>query len=159
MDEITLGTIMRQILAVLREAFEGPRERWSYFTDSGEESGMLGTVRALDAAAASRRIGGASVAAHVHHVVFALTASTAWIKGDRTQRNWAESWSVDTVDQAAWTLLLGQLRAGYDELRAAIEGYALSGEEAMGGAIGALMHAAYHLGAIQQKLAFAGLRG
>ena len=158
MESVTTGTVLRQIQAVLREGFEGPKERWSYFTDNNPDAGLLGTVGGLRAAEASRQIGGGSIAAHVHHVVFALEASSGWIRGERKHHNWAESWSVSTVDDAAWARLLERLRAGYDDLRAAIEGYALTSEESIGGAVAALAHLGYHLGAIQQKLGFAGRR-
>ncbi len=157
MAEITTGVALRQLQAVLREGFEGPKERWSYFTDNDPDAGFFGTLRSLDAAGASRTIGGGTIAAHVHHMVFALGASSAWIRGDRSSRKWSESWAVTTVDAAAWARLLERLRDGYDDLRAAIDGHALVSEESIGGAIAAVAHAAYHLGCIQQKLAFAGL--
>lgn len=87
-----------------------------------------------------------------YHEVFALEAATAWIRGDRTPRKWRESWRVSAVDEPAWTRLREDLRREYTELSGAIERHAASGEEAMGGAIGAIAHAAYHLGAIRQKL-------
>jgi hypothetical protein len=159
MAEITTGVAVRQLQAVLREAFEGPKERWSYFTDNNPDAGFFGTLRRLDAAGASRMIGGGSIAAYVYHMAFALEASTVWIAGDRSPRKWSESWAVTTVDGPAWARLLERLRAGYDGLRGAMEAHALDNEEAIGGAIAAVAHAAYHLGCIQQKLAFAGLRG
>jgi len=158
MATVSIQVVMAQLLAVLREAFEGPKESWSYFTDSGPEAGFFGKVERLGAANASQQVGGASIAAHAHHVAFALEASSAWIKGDRSHRNWAESWSVQAVDDAGWARLLERLRAGYGDLRRAIEEHALSSEEAAGGAIAALAHAAYHLGAIQQKTTFAAMR-
>jgi hypothetical protein len=57
------------------------------------------------------------------------------------------------VDDAAWASLQEQLRRGYEDLRQAIPAHAASRVEAMGGAIGAIAHVAYHLGAIRQKVA------
>jgi len=94
--------------AVLREALEGPPERWSYFTDNSPDAGLFGTLAPLSAADASRPVAGTSVAAHVHHV----------------------AWARQTV-----------------------EAHALAGEEAFGGALVAVAHIAYHLGAIRQKIA------
>jgi hypothetical protein len=98
-------------------------------------------------------VGGSSIAAHVHHVVFSLEASTAWIRGDRSSRDWQQSWSVGAVDDAAWARLQEQLRTGYGALRRAIEQQAASSVEAAGGAVGTVAHMAYHLGAIRQKAA------
>src|SRR5262245_22521715 len=152
MADVSADVVIGQLVAVLREAFEGP-ERWSYFTDHGADAGLLGTLFKLSAADASRPEGGSSIAAHAHHVAFGLAASAAWIRGDRSRRDWAESWRVRTVDDAAWTALQRQLRDGYQELRQAIEANASGGPEAVGGAVGAIAHVAYHLGAIRQKAA------
>jgi hypothetical protein len=149
---VSLDEVIGQILDVLREAFEGPRERWSYFTDNNSDAGLFGTLAAIRAEDASRITGATSIAAHVHHTIFALEASTDWIDGDRSPRNWKESWSVSTVGATAWQDLLIRLRTAYQDLRRAIEEQAVSTTDAMGGAIGALAHAAYHLGAIRQKI-------
>src|SRR5262245_19906310 len=97
MADISADVVTGQLLAVLREAFEGA-ERWSYFTDHGPEAGLFGTLGRLSAAEASRVTGGTSVAAHVYHTLFGLEASAAWIRGDRTKRDWAESWRAKMVD-------------------------------------------------------------
>lgn len=152
MPEISREESTAQLLAVLAEAFEGPGEKWSYFTDHGPEAGLFGTLEKLSAAEASRPVGGTSVAAHAHHVSFGLDAASAWIRGDQTSRDWSESWRVSAVDERAWSGLKEQLRERHGELRRAIESHAFSGVEAMGGALGAIAHAAYHLGAIRQKI-------
>lgn len=152
MAGVSAEVVIGQLVGVLREAFEGP-QRWSYFTDPGPEAGLLGTLAKLSAADASRPVGGTSVAAHVHHVVFGLSASSAWIRGDRAVRDWKESWRVGAVDDASWAQMRERLRAGYDELRRVIEEHAASSLEAAGGAAAAVAHVAYHLGAIRQKVA------
>lgn len=141
-----------QLLAVLGEGLEGPPERWSYFTDSGPEAGLFATLDKLDAAAASRPTGGTTIAAHLHHLVFSLDASASWIRGERIRRNWAESWAVTVVDEPEWLRLIERLRSGYQELRRAVEEHAADGPEALGGAVGAIAHVAYHLGAVRQKV-------
>jgi hypothetical protein len=155
MTGIPIEIVIDQLSAVLREALEGPRERWSYFTDTGAGAGLLSTLSRLSAAEASQVLGETSVAAHVAHVVFGLEASARWIEGDRTTRNWKESWSVTVVDDESWARLRDRVHRGYVELQAAITRYAATSPEAMGGALGALAHAAYHLGAIRQKVTFA----
>lgn len=153
MPEISLQTVIRQLVSVLREAFEGPPEPWSYFTDNRADAGLFGTLAPLSASDVSRPLAGTTIAAHVYHVTWAMAASSAWILGDRSPRDWQESWRVSTVDDTAWARTLEELRHGYTELRQAIESHALSSEEAAGGAVGAIAHAAYHLGAIRQKVA------
>jgi hypothetical protein len=152
MAGISTEVVVGQLLAVLREGFEGPPERWSYFTDNSPEAGLFGTLGKLGGAAASRPTGGTTIAAHVHHLVFSLDASASWIRGERVQHKWAESWVVSTVEETEWLHLIERLRGGYQELRQAIEVHAMDGLEAFGGAVGAIAHAAYHLGAIRQKV-------
>ena len=152
MTALSMEATLQQLQAVLREAFEGPQQSWSYFTDSGAESGLFGTLERVSAAQASRVWAGSTIAAHAHHVSFALVAAAEWIRGDHSPKNWPEGWSVSTVDDAAWQREQQQLRSRYEDLRRAIQSHATSGEESMGGSIGAVAHAAYHLGAIRQKI-------
>ncbi len=154
MAVIGMDVVLGQIIGVLEEAFEGPRQSWSYFTDSGKDSGLLGTLERLSAGEASRVLGRTSIAAHVHHVIFGLRASAAWIEGDRTTRKWSVSWSLMEADDAEWRRMQEALRSGYRDLRRDVEIYAATSAESMGGVIGALAHVAYHLGAIRQKVAF-----
>ena len=147
--------MVQQVLGVLSEAFQGPHEKWSYFTDTGRDGGMFGTLEKLDAATASRALGRTSIAAHVNHVIFALHASARWIEGDRTTHSWDESWSLSAVDGESWERTRERLRSAYDDLRRSVELFATESEEAMAGAFGALAHSAYHLGAIRQKVSFA----
>jgi hypothetical protein len=154
MNTVTLDVAVGQLLAVLREAFEGSDQGWTYFTDSGRESAIFGSLEGLSAAEASHPWGGTSVAAHAHHILFSLEASAAWTSGDRSPRNWPESWRVSTVDDAEWRQMQEQIRARYQTLRQAFESSAAVDEEAFGAAVGAVAHMAYHLGAIRQKLAF-----
>jgi hypothetical protein len=44
MPGVSTDVAIDQLLAVLAEAFEGPRQTWSYFTDQGAESGLFGTL-------------------------------------------------------------------------------------------------------------------
>ena len=140
------------LLSVLQEAVEGPSGSWTYFIDKRPDAGVVGALSTLNAAEASRPRGGTSIAAHDHHLAFALEASTASIEGDQTPRDWKKSWLVTTVDDAAWAKLVEQLQREYQKLRQAIQSRAGSSEEAFGEAVGAIAHIAYHLGSIRQKI-------
>ncbi len=153
MAVISVDTAIEQLLAVLREAFEGPSPNWGYFTDRGAEGGLFGTLARLSAAEASRPLGGSSIAAHVHHVIFGLGVSSASVQGDHAPRDWRESWRVSAVNETDWLRMKEELRRKYEELRQAIVSHASASAECMGEAIGALAHVAYHLGAVRQKVA------
>ncbi len=149
MPDVSAPAITGQLLGVLREAFTGP-ERWSYFTDTG--AGLLDTLEALTAEEAASPSGGTSIAAHARHVLFALNASTAWIGGDRSPRDWRTSWHTDPLDEREWLDILEGIRTAYRDLRTVIEQHAADSEETLGGAMGAIAHTAYHLGAIRAKV-------
>jgi hypothetical protein len=153
MTPIATADITAQVRAVLQEGIDGPQHAWSYFTDSGPENGLFGTITPLGADQASRPLGpsGTSIAGHVHHLAFSLAASAGWIRGERPTLDWSESWRVRAVTDAEWTDLKARLRQAWTDLDQAIEQHALDGEEAFGGAVGAVAHVAYHLAAVRQK--------
>ncbi len=154
MAAIGMREMVKQLLGVLTEAFEGPQQSWSYFTDTGRDSGLFGTLEGLDAQAASRTLGRTSIAAHVNHVIFGLNASSRWIEGNRATHGGAESWGANAVTEQEWARCRERLQAAYQDVRRSIEIFAADSEEAMAGAVGTLAHVAYHLGAIRQKVAF-----
>jgi len=140
---------------MLREAFEGPPGPWTYFTDTSSGTGVFGTIGGLSAAVASRTggPGGTTIAGHVHHLSSSVALSTKGLRGEPTSRDRSRSWTVSVVDAAAWAALRTRLREEYDRLVVAVEMHARWDEDALGVAIGALAHTAYHLGAIRQRLA------
>ena len=147
--------LRRQLEALLREAMEGPQEAWSYFTDHGASAGLLGTLGERRAGDVSRpgEGGTASVAAHIHHVTFGMEASVAFIRGDRTPRDWKESWLTAPMGEARWVATRERMKEAYQELLRTIREADLSSDEAFGGAVAAIAHVAYHLGAVRQRLA------
>ena len=140
---------------MLVEAFEGPPGPWTYFTDASPGTGIFATIAGLSAVQASQPggPGRTTVAAHVHHLSSSMALSTLGLRGQATSRDRGGSWTVSTVDNAEWAGLQAQLRREYHSLRVAVETHAVWDEDALGVAIGAIAHAAYHLGAIRQRLA------
>lgn len=147
--------LIPQLRGVLKEAFEGGQGSWTYFIDNRPGTGMLGTLDAVSAAQASQPSGAgdSTIAAHLHHVCFALNEASSFIRGDHSPRDWSASWKVKTVDEAAWADLKARARREYEELMLAVASDALTSEMAFGGTIGVIAHMAYHLGAIRQKAA------
>jgi hypothetical protein len=80
--------------------------------------------------------------------------SAAWIRGERPQTDWKESWTVSEVDDDAWRKLVRDLRSRYERLQSTIALHAWDSDTSMAGSIGVIAHVACHLGAIRQKLAF-----
>jgi DinB superfamily len=147
-------TIDSATATLLREAFEGPAGPSTYFIDNDKKAGFFAVLDALSAAEASRpmRPGGPTVAGHAHHAGFHLDMSSAWLRGDREPRDWDVSWQVKTVDEPAWAALRRRLRQQYASLRDAIEKEPSANGVELATTIGAIAHAAYHLGAVRQSI-------
>jgi hypothetical protein len=150
----TPTTIDSATATLLREAFEGPAGPSTYFIDNDKGSGFFAVLDALSAAEASRpmRPGGPTVAGHAHHAGFHLDMSSAWLRGDREPRDWDVSWQVKTVDESAWAALRRRLRQQYAALLDAIEKEPSANGVELATTIGAIAHAAYHLGAVRQSI-------
>src|SRR5205807_9313914 len=121
---------------------------------------VFATIDRLRAAEASRAggPGGSTIAGHVHHLTASVALSTSGLRGESTSRDRSRSWTVSVVDDAAWAALRARLRDEYERLLVAVETHARWDEDALGVAIGALAHTAYHLGAMRQRVAPASAR-
>ncbi|HYU00293.1 MAG TPA: hypothetical protein VEK85_07945 [Gemmatimonadales bacterium] len=155
MTDTPAAVTVTLLTRMLREAFEGPPGPWTYFTDTSPGSGVFGTISGLSAAAASREggPGHTTIAGHVDHLSSSLALSTRGLRGQSTSRDRSRSWTVSRVDDPGWADLQARLRREYESLVVAVETHAVWDEDALGVAIGAIGHAAYHLGAIRQRLA------
>ena len=151
MGQISLQQIAGQFEGVFREAFEGPPEGFAYFSDQGEDAGLLPLLSRLSAEEASKPIDGSTIAGQVQHLTFSLHASIGLLCQDGGRPNWAESWSVDQVDEEGWKGLVGALEAVYGRFTSAVETRAFESEMAVGIVLGNVAHLAYHLGLIRQK--------
>ena len=143
------------LLRMLREAFEGPPGPWTYFTDTSPGSGLFGTIDGLSAAQASH-VGGpgrTTIAGHIQHLSSSIALATRGLRGESPSRDRSRSWTVATVNDAEWAAVRARLRDEYQKLLVAVETHATWDEDALGTAMGAIAHTAYHLGAVRQRLA------
>ena len=135
------------------ELIDGPKSE-CYMLNKGD-GGLLKSLDALSAAAASRTPagGGASIAAHVDHVLYGLNLFNRWVAGEEDawdDADWTASWELTSVSDEEWQALRDQFR---------IEAHKWNGSLAMArdlegvelnGAIASIAHLAYHMGAIRQ---------
>lgn len=149
------AVMVHLVTRMLREAFEGPPGPWTYFTDTSAGTGVFGTIGALNATEVSQRAGpnNTTIAGHVYHLTSALALSTQALRGEPTVRDRSLSWTLCAVDDAEWTALRAGLRGAYESLVVAVSSQRTWDEDAVGTAFGAIAHAAYHLGAMRQRLA------
>ena len=147
---VTVNLVTR----MLREGFEGAPGPWTYFTDTAPGTGVFETVRALTASQASQEggPGHTTIAGHVQHLSSSLALSERELRGESTSRDRSRSWTVSVVDEGVWVALRASLRHAYESLLVAVETHTAWDEDALGVAMGAIAHTAYHLGAIRQRL-------
>ncbi len=165
MGSLSMKDALERLLFVFKEALEG-NDPANFFLDNGSRFSLLGTLRGLNAAQASQQSGGkseihgatasgpmqASIAAHVHHVVFGQEMLVGWIQGERKEIEWDRGWAVSAVNDAEWAALLERLERSYVDLRGVIERHGADNIDSLDGVLSAVSHAAYHLGRIQEKL-------
>ncbi len=155
MADVPETAVAGALLTLLRETFEGPTGPSTYYIDNDPRAALLPAIEALTPAQASAQPwpGAATIAGHVGHIAFHLEMSSAWMRGDRADRDWSQSWTVRAVDAKQWDGVRRDVRAKYDDLVAAIQNEPAARAEALETSIGAATHAAYHLGAIRQRIA------
>lgn len=135
------------------ELIDGPKDQ-CYMLNMGDR-GLLRSLDRLPASAASTvpAHGGASIAAHVDHVLYGLQLLNRWVAGEENpwrEADWTASWKRTTVDDEQWASLRERFRTEARRWRESLakardlEGIALTG------AIASIAHLAYHVGAIRQ---------
>ena len=147
----TLTTIIAELFA---EAYTGPNHAHTWFIDNRPGSGLLGTLEQVSAEDASKaQPSGSSIAAHTEHLRWSLAVANAFTRGETPALNWSESWSVKTVNTAAWDKLRTELKNEYEALYRAIQRQqAVADEQLLTAMLAFTPHAAYHLGAIRQMI-------
>ena len=150
-------TVMRDrfnyaLSGLLQETFE---QVLGIYLDRG--TSLFETLDTISAEEASIPVGGrcATLAAQVAHVNFYLNVMSDYIQGKQSDKiDWQEIWrtvSADTPEE--WEASKAALRETYQRVRAqihAIESW--EGENEINGALGVIVHTAYHLGEIRQAL-------
>jgi len=152
---IVLTTDTSRILAQLfSELVDGANLPGGAFMLNSGDAGLLRSLDALSAAAASRGTnGGATIAAHAQHVRYGLSLMNRWAtEGGNpfADAKWEEAWTIGEVDAIQWQEIRSGLR---DEARGWTQ--ALSAprdvnDAELAGMIASIAHVAYHLGAIRQ---------
>lgn len=150
---MTIGELRRSLSTLCSELVEGAPEAGAFVLNPGD-AGMLGSLDRITAADASATPpGGASVAAHVEHVRFGLSLLNRWADGEDNPfegARWAASWERTTVSDPEWQELREGLRAETARWLASLSDLRDVSGPALDGAIGSVVHLAYHLGAIRQ---------
>ena len=139
------------MLVALDETFENV---CGIYLDRG--TSLFETLATISAEEASRPVSAncASIAAQVAHITFYLEVTMQFVRGDRPQVDWTEIWrTIEAVTPEEWDKSQQELRETYGRIRELVTNTESWGSvDEIGGALGVLMHTAYHLGEIRQAL-------
>jgi hypothetical protein len=124
-----------------------------YMLNSGD-IGLLQSLDALTAAAASRSAsGGATIAAHAQHLRYGLSLMNRWAReggNPFADAAWEAAWKIGAVDASEWEAIRHGLRDQARHWSAALGSPRDVDEVELAGMIASIAHLAYHLGAIRQ---------
>lgn len=151
-DQIQIEIFKNTLYAFLDETFDNVR---GYYLDRG--TSMFETLATISAEEASIPVGGkcATLAAQVKHVAFYLDVLEKSVRTQKFERvDWGQIWrETSAVSAEEWEAIKVSLRESYDRIKVLIaETAEWPNEETIGGAIGMIVHTAYHLGEIRQAL-------
>ncbi len=139
------------ILVSLEETFENVQ---GIYLNRG--TSIFETLATITAEEASRPVSAncASIAAHVAHMRFYMEVTLQAVRGEQPEVDWTEIWrTVQEVTPQQWATSQQHLRETYESIRAlATNTPTWEDKNTIVGAIGLLMHNAYHLGEIRQAL-------
>jgi hypothetical protein len=115
------------------------------------------TLATISAAEASIPVGGqcATLAAQVKHTAFYLDVLEENVRTQTFEPvDWGKIWrEVTAVSPQEWQTIQDELRQSYNRIKQLVANQAeWQNEREIGGAIGMIVHTAYHLGEIRQAL-------
>jgi hypothetical protein len=140
------------IFLLLDETFDSVH---GIFLDKG--TSMFETLATISAEEASIPVGGkcATLAAQVKHTAFYLDVLEKAVRTQQFERvDWGQIWrETSAVTPEEWDAIKASLRESYERIKALLHNTNdWPGEREIGGAIGMVVHTAYHLGEIRQAL-------
>ncbi|MCH1625317.1 hypothetical protein [Fredinandcohnia quinoae] len=142
--------LKKSFKVLLKETFDGPGGNGSWYTESKPGSGIFGTLERVSAEEASIPVQGTTLAAHVDHTRYYLWMVNTYMKGEKPDLDWSESWKISSVDEDTWSRFKANLQNEYTTLLENIHSLTSLDEQTSYGILGSLAHSAYHLGAIRQ---------
>jgi hypothetical protein len=146
--------VSASLARLFSELVDGTGDAKGAFVLNTGDIGLLRSLDALDAAAASRAVhGGATIAAHAQHLRYGLSLMNRWAAegGDPfADATWDAAWTVSAVDDAAWAEVRGGLRGEAHRWLETLRTPRAAGRVELTGMVASIVHLAYHLGAVRQ---------
>lgn len=149
---MTTTDLFASVATLLREVTHGAAPTGGFLLNRGD-AGLLAALSRISAdEASSSSHGGATIAAHVAHLSYALSLMNRWAAGENpfASADWGAAWKIGAVAEAEWTMLREELRVQSDRFLTALATPRDLAPVELNGLIGQVAHVAYHLGAIRQ---------
>ena len=148
---ISQDHFLNSLSALLDETFENHH---GIYLD--KNTSLFQTLETVTSEEVSLPVGGkcASLAAQVAHITFYLEVLERYIfQNDTSRVDWGEIWrTVEKVTPEEWDGYKANLELTYRRLDKALHENETWNEDTIGGAMGIVMHTAYHLGELRQAL-------
>jgi hypothetical protein len=158
METLPVSVLTQAISDLLVEAYDGPPDpSGTWFVDNKPDCGILGSLRHVSAAEASRSVDGSgnpgtTIAANVEHLRWSLANANGALRGEPYQYHWEESWALLEADPERWDALRSALRSEFETMCVAIRKQQELQGETLLGVIALVPHAAFHLGLLRQMI-------
>lgn len=117
-----------------------------------QKSGLLETLVGISADRAFTPIalGKTSIAAQVNHITHYLLMMESFMLGQPKEPDWQKTWQLAEATPEGWAALKTELETVYRRLLERLRQVSRWGKDDIGEGMAALVHSAYHLGAIRQ---------
>ncbi|MEL6404583.1 MAG: hypothetical protein AAFN11_04180 [Chloroflexota bacterium] len=138
------------LLQSLEETFENVK---GIYLD--KETSIFETLATVSASEASQPVSSdcATIAAHVAHMTYYIEILLKLIDGEQPKADWQAIWNtVGAVTDDEWQASQDALKSAYQQIRSVASETEWQNDRQMAGAMGILMHNAYHLGEIRHAL-------
>jgi hypothetical protein len=151
-SQINSEYLTKAMYMMLDETFDNVQ---GFYLDKG--TSFLETLATISAEEASILVGGkcATLAAQVKHTAFYLDVLEENVRTQKFEPvDWDKIWrEVTAVSPQEWQTIQSELRQSYNRIKQLINDTPeWNNERVIGGAIGMIVHTAYHLGEIRQAL-------
>ena len=140
-----------EIAEIFEETFESVQ---GIYLDRG--TSLFETLATISAEEASRPVSDtcSSIAGQVEHVRVYIEVIERYMRGEAVEAiDWDATWKLQTVAPEEWSALIESLQSAYRSVRDLTASFTdWHGENELAGALGILVHTAYHLGEIRHAL-------
>lgn len=118
------------------------------------DTGWTQTLASVNAAEASRPIapGATTIAGQTGHAAYYLELFAATIENREVETDWPASFEPSDVDEDTWATQKARLFEGIERVTGHMRANPVWPETHVRSALGALVHLAYHLGAVRQMV-------